>query len=219
MRQTLSKGLLIGALCILTCGCGSLFTASNKEKVSNIRPGMSQNEVQAILGKPDYTRFNGGIEQWEYRNCYYAYGNQPVNVTVDFSNGKVIAMDSFDTPVYPTHPTPPKVVCPPSYPNIPTPGRHTMTLNEKQFNTFYKRMKEEPFEDDRLKLLKEETERTDFTCGQCARLLQLNSFDDDKLTMLRVLAPAITDKENLREILDTLTFDSSKQKAMQLLRN
>ena len=94
-----------------------------------------------------------------------------------------------------------------------------MTLNEKQFNTFYKRMKEEPFEDDRLKLLKEETERTDFTCGQCARLLQLNSFDDDKLTMLRVLAPAITDKENLREILDTLTFDSSKQKAMQLLRN
>lgn len=220
MKQLVKNVCGALALCMLASGCGSLFTASNKNKVSNIRPGMTQAQVEGMLGSPDYKRFDGGVEQWEYRSCYYAYGNQPVSVIVDFNDGKVIALDSFDTPQYPAHPVPPVVaVCPSAHPGHPVPPRHSMVLNDKQFDAFFKRIEDEPFDDDRLKLLKEEAGRTDFTCTQCVRLLRLNAFDDDRLQMLRILAPTITDPENGRMIIGLMDFPSSEAEARKLLRS
>lgn len=218
MRQFVRNMCGALALCVLASGCGSLFTASNKTTVSNIRPGMTQAQVQGMLGSPDYKRFDGGVEQWEYRSYYYTQGNQPVNVIVDFNDGKVVALNSFDTPQYPTPPVPPVVaVCPPARPDYPV--RHSMVLNDKQFDAFFKRVKDEPFDDDRLELLKEEADRTDFTCAQCVRLLRLNTFDDERLQMLRILAPAIIDPENGRMIIDLMDFSSSEAEARKLLRS
>ena len=167
-----------------------------------------------MLGNPDYTRFDGGIEQWEYKSFYYV-GSQPVNVIIDFDNERVIALNTFNTPpAVPVPPVPPVVAVPPT---VHT-GQHFMLLDKKQFEKFYHGMKEEPFTSDRLNMLEKEVRHTDFTCEQCIRLLNLNTFDDDKLKMLRLLAPVLSDPENSSEILDSLDFLSSKDKAKKILQ-
>ena len=94
--RTIKTGLLAIAICLLASGCSTLFTASKKDTVSHIRPGMSKEQVEGMLGSPDYTRFDGGIEQWEYGSFYYV-DSHSVNVIIDFDNGRVIALNTFNT--------------------------------------------------------------------------------------------------------------------------
>lgn len=106
--RTIKTGLLAIAICLLASGCSTLFTASKKDTVSHIRPGMSKEQVEGMLGSPDYTRFDGGIEQWEYGSFYYV-DSHSVNVIIDFDNGRVIALNTFNTP--PVAPVPPRSSC------------------------------------------------------------------------------------------------------------
>lgn len=212
--RTMKTVLLAIVICLLASGCGSLFTASQKDTVSHIRPGMSKEQVEGMLGSPDYTRFDGGIEQWEYGSFYYV-DSHSVNVIIDFDNGRVIALNTFNTPpVAPVPPVPPVV----AVPSTVHAEQHFMLSNEKQFEKFYHCMKEEPFTSGRLNMLEKEVRHTDFTCEQCIRLMNLNTFDDDKLKMLRLLAPVLSDPENSSEILDSLDFLSSKDKAKKILQ-
>lgn len=47
-----------------------------------------------------------------------------------------------------------------------------------------------------MKLLRAGVENKYFTCRQCARMMSLYAFDDDRLEVLRLFAPRIVDKEN-----------------------
>ena len=55
-----------------------------------------------------------------------------------------------------------------------------------------------------------------FNSKQCAKLLALFSFDNDKLEALKVLAPRIVDF-NPKEIVKQFTFSSNKDKALDIL--
>ena len=126
--RTIKTGLLAIAICLLASGCSTLFTASKKDTVSHIRPGMSKEQVEGI-----YTRFDGSIEQWEYGSFYYV-DSHSVNVIIDFDNGRVVALNTFNTPpVAPVPPVPPVVAVPSS---VHT-GQHFMSSDEKQFEKFY----------------------------------------------------------------------------------
>ena len=84
------------AFAFLFGGCGILFTGAKKDLIGQIEKNMSQKEVLSLLGEPDYKRFAGEMEQWEYRDYYYV-DQMPVNVIIDFSGKEskvvVVAVD------------------------------------------------------------------------------------------------------------------------------
>ena len=75
-------------------------------------------------------------------------------------------------------------------------------MNDQLFQAFYKEMKNEPFKDDRMKLLNAALAGSDFTSAQCLQLTKLYTFDDDRMV----------DKEAFFTVINTLTFSSSKEK-------
>ena len=106
----------------------------------------------------------------------------------------------------------------PERPGRPEQGEHrpgygyNRVMNDQLFQTFYKEMKNEPFKDDRMKLLNAALAGSDFTSAQCLQLTKLYTFDDDRMEIMKIMYPRIVDKEAFCTVINTLTFSSSKEK-------
>ena len=106
----------------------------------------------------------------------------------------------------------------PERPGRPEQGEHrpgygyNRVMNDQLFQTFYKEMKNEPFKDDRIKLLNAALAGSDFTSAQCLQLTKLYTFDDDRMEIMKIMYPRIVDKEAFFTVINTLTFSSSKEK-------
>lgn len=106
----------------------------------------------------------------------------------------------------------------PERPGRPEQGEHrpgygyNRVMNDQLFQTFYKEMKNEPFKDDRMKLLNAALAGSDFTSAQCLQLTKLYTFDDDRMEIMKIMYPRIVDKEAFFKVINTLTFGSSKEK-------
>ena len=106
----------------------------------------------------------------------------------------------------------------PERPGRPEQGEHrpgygyNRVMNDQLFQTFYKEMKNEPFKDDRMKLLNAALAGSDFTSVQCLQLTKLYTFDDDRMEIMKIMYPRIVDKEAFFTVINTLTFSSSKEK-------
>ena len=106
----------------------------------------------------------------------------------------------------------------PERPGRPEQGEHrpgygyNRVMNDQLFQTFYKEMKNEPFKDDRMKLLNAALAGSDFTSAQCLQLTTLYTFDDDRMEIMKIMYPRIVDKEAFFTVINTLTFSSSKEK-------
>ena len=106
----------------------------------------------------------------------------------------------------------------PERPGRPEQGEHrpgygyNRVMNDQLFQTFYKEMKNEPFKDDRMKLLNAALAGSDFTSAQCLQLTKLYTFDDDRMEIMKNMYPRIVDKEAFFTVINTLTFSSSKEK-------
>ena len=106
----------------------------------------------------------------------------------------------------------------PERPGRPEQGEHrpgygyNRVMNDQLFQTFYKEMKNEPFKDDRMKLLNAALAGSDFTSAQCLQLTKLYTFDDDRMEIMKIKYPRIVDKEAFFTVINTLTFSSSKEK-------
>ena len=106
----------------------------------------------------------------------------------------------------------------PERPSRPEQGEHRQgygynrVMNDQLFQTFYKEMKNEPFKDDRMKLLNAALAGSDFTSAQCLQLTKLYTFDDDRMEIMKIMYPRIVDKEAFFTVINTLTFGSSKEK-------
>ena len=106
----------------------------------------------------------------------------------------------------------------PERPSRPEQGEHrpgygyNRVMNDQLFQTFYKEMKNEPFKDDRMKLLNAALAGSDFTSAQCLPLTKLYTFADDRMEIMKIMYPRIVDKEAFFTVINTLTFSSSKEK-------
>ncbi len=56
-----------------------------------------------------------------------------------------------------------------------------------------------------------------FTCGQCSVLMNLFSFDDNKLQVVRYLAAHLVNPSEWQPIINSLSFYSNQQKAKSLI--
>ena len=90
-------------------------------------------------------------------------------------------------------------------------------MGKQDFQYLYKVIKKKSFNDDRLELLSVGVLDNYFSCRQCAKLLSIFSFDDNKLEALEIMTEHIVDRENMYLIIDTISFNSNKEKAIKLL--
>ena len=207
--KRLSTGLLALSAFVLSA-CSSMFYPKGNV-LEKIETGMSPEEISALLGKPEYRRLNYELEEWEYRKFLNPLDGEATVIIVRFEDNHLVYMDSFKSserqiPVNSTPATPPAStpIVVPVRPEHPAACRPT---SEQQFNKFYNKVKERPFKDDKMKLLRAGVENKYFTCRQCARMMSLYAFDDDRLEVLRLFAPRIVDKENydvIERALDSL---------------
>lgn len=92
MMKKLRKLALVSVLAIALSSCASLFTTV-ADKAASIEVGMTKEEVTAKMGKPQYRRFDGNRDEWEYRSLL---NNDDYDVVVmQFYNDRVVSMDSF----------------------------------------------------------------------------------------------------------------------------
>jgi hypothetical protein len=57
---------LLGALCLLVASCGPSARAGDRGGINAVAQGMSQTDLQSVLGPPDYIQVNGTRQAWQY---------------------------------------------------------------------------------------------------------------------------------------------------------
>ena len=96
---------------------------------------------------------------------------------------------------------------------------HNRVMNDQLFQTFYKEMKNEPFKDDRMKLLNAALAGSDFTSAQCLQLSKLYTFDDDRMEIMKMMYPRIVDKGAFFTVIATLTFSSNRDEMNKFVQS
>lgn len=206
MKQVRLKALAILLLLVMLPIC------MEAKRFDEIRLGMTQSEVRSLVGKPRFKRMNYSVEQWEYRSTNLM-GTITYVTTVDFADGRVVACNTYEKPDTSTDYMP-------QYP-VPMPyNRGPMfrrAMDEADFDVFYRYVRNETFDDNKLKLVTVGCLNGGFTCRQCARMMDVFSFDDKKLQVVKIMGPRLVDRMNSMLIVSKLAFESSKQEAARIL--
>lgn len=185
---------------VLTAGLlvSCVTTKVSSIDIMSIRKGMTMDEILQMYDKPDYRRFNEQGEEWEYHTANVWKGNKII--LVQFENERVVGMDSFVAPV--ENPTNPVDV---SSNNPDINSDYIAIFSSKctgeELNQVYKDMKDRPFDEDKLKVLRLSVSKKLFTMKQVIKILSTLSFPSSQMTALKILAPRITNKGRVSMLL------------------
>lgn len=213
--KNLMKVVIMAIVLLTTTSCGVLDASLQRSRLAeSLHTGMTKREVVDLLGNPEFKRSYNGIEQWEYKKLHFISG-AVTTILLDFQHDKVISFNSYagDTPS-PTYP--PIAICPPA-PVEEIPSLAYPTDDQAWFQELYQKVKDKPFKDERLKILREAARQSDFTCDEIVQLMKIFNFDDERLEALVILEPTIIDRENTDRIVDSMTFISGEEKAKNIL--
>lgn len=216
--------ILLTMLLILASSCGTSYISM--KHVMDIQEGMSQREVQAILGTPDYRRFDGYLEEWEFlRDNGNVLISTAMTIVVQFVDGEVTRMNTYAG--YGSTPPPPSVVVSSAVmsgvePRLPYDERYPTdverlrlrAMTSSEFDVFFREYRSEPFDSGRTRMLNN-LSSSNLTCRQCCDLIDLCTFDSEKKKLIKQLYPKIADKKNFQLVLDKLTFESDKREIRQ----
>ena len=212
--KNLMKIITMVAILVAMTSCGLYDTAGQRAQLmENLHEGMTKREVVAILGNPEFRRSSNGIEQWEFRKTHFS-GAQTV-ILLDFRNDKVVSFDTYDGN-YPSPGYPPIAVCPPA-PSGSSPSLSYPTDDQAWFRELCQKVKNKPFKDGRLDVLRNAARQSDFTCDEIVQLMKIFNSDDDRLEALAILEPTIIDRQNVDRIINSMTFISGEEKARNIL--
>lgn len=209
------KVVIMAIVLLTTTSCGVLDASLQRSRLAeSLHTGMTKREVIDLLGNPEFKRSYNGIEQWEYKKLHFISG-AVTTILLDFQHDKVISFNSYagatPSPAYP-----PIAICPPA-PVEEIPSLAYPTDDQKWFQELYQKVKDKPFKDERLKILREAARQSDFTCDEIVQLMKIFNFDDERLEALVILEPTIIDRENTDRIVDSMTFISGEEKAKNIL--
>ena len=204
-------------------------SASAKGK-RNVERGMTKQEVISILGEPKLTSFNIYGDKWEYAKNTNLFGDSKY-ITVFFDrSGKVV---EYNTRIIesnsqqpngqqPQHPQQPQQPSLPPYDGgyYPNGGmNYDYYLDDASFSKLYNKIKKTNFDDNKFDLIEVASLGCYYSCAQVVRIMKIFSFDDSKMKVLSMMAPRIVDLQNATDIYRIFTFDSDKEKAVNILRN
>ena len=132
-------------------------------------------------------------------------------IVVTFEGGRVVAMDSFSGEPRTLPVVPSEVVI-----DSPAPV-YVRGMHPEDFRHFYEKVKSRPFKDDQIEMMRTVARNNSLNCVQCASLMALYTFDDDKMKVLNIFAPNIVDPENYEAILDVIDSLFKKDDAKKIL--
>lgn len=208
------KVVIMAIVLLTTTSCGVLDASLQRSRLAeSLHTGMTKREVVDLLGNPEFKRSYNGIEQWEFHKIHFS--GAVTTILLDFQHDKVISFNSYagatPSPAYP-----PIAICPPA-PVEERPSLAYPTDDQAWFQELYQKVKDKPFKDERLKILREAARQSDFTCDEIVQLMKIFNFDDERLEALVILKPTIIDRENIDRIVDSMTFISGEEKAKNIL--
>ena len=96
---------------------------------------------------------------------------------------------------------------------------HPHAMRDKDFDMMVGIVKKASFDDKKIDVIRVACIGSYFSSNQCARLLSLFSFDDNKIKALEVIAPRLVDMNNIDDIVKKFSFSSSKDKAVSILQH
>ena len=95
---------------------------------------------------------------------------------------------------------------------------HPRAMRDKDFEMMAGIVKNTSFDDKKIDVMRVACIGSYFSSRQCAKLLSLLSFDDNKIKALEVIASRLVDKNNADDIVKEFSFSSSKEKAVSILK-
>ena len=151
------KQLLLLVISITLVSCHT--TGSIKQKAWKV--------IGKLLAKPDFRRFDGSLEQWEYQSGGIATSCK--FLIIEFRNGKVTSMDSYneiakETSVGDLYSS--KI-------SLDTVG----SIDDNEFEKIYNETKNSVFKDSTLE---KAIINKKLSCAQCLKLMSLYTFDNYK---------------------------------------
>ena len=195
-------------------------SASAKTK-KIVERGMTKQEVIEIMGQPKLTSFDAYGDRWEYYKMNALTGESK-RIVVGFDlNGRVVAYETkfwdnntnSEIGTCNQRPAPPYGVGPDA------PIYYGYCLDDASFSRLYNKVKGANFDDNKFDLIEVASLGCFYSCSQTAHMMKMFTFGDEKLKVLRLMAPHIVDPENAITIYNVLTFDSEKSKAGEIIRN
>lgn len=218
------KRIHIILLLALLLGVSSCFTSyiSNKQ-VMGVQQGMTQKDVENILGKADYRRFDGDMEEWEFHrdNGTPVLTSEPMRIVVQFFNGKVVSMDTFKGYGRPSQR--PVVVPPPPITNVEVypnggPSKEVSVMTDSEFDNFIEKLKFTIMDDDQKRMIERMLKEHDVTSAQCLRIVKEISYTPDKVEIMKKLYPYVRDKQNFNKVIDTLFSSIYKEEMYKFIK-
>ena len=95
---------------------------------------------------------------------------------------------------------------------------HPRAMRDKDFDMMVGIVKNASFDDKKIDVMRVACIGSYFSSRQCAKLLSLLSFDDNKIKALEVIASRLVDTNNADDIVKEFSFSSSKDKAVSILQ-
>ena len=90
-------------------------------------------------------------------------------------------------------------------------------MRDNDFSMVYRVVKNTSFDKNKIDIIRVACIGSNFSSNQCAKLLSLLSFDDNKLEALEVMAPKVVDDRNYNKIMKQFSFKSSREKVAKIL--
>lgn len=213
--------ILCLTLGILVSSCFTSYVST--KQVMGIYQGMSQSQVESILGKPDYRRFDGDMEEWEFHrdNGTPVLTSEPMTIIVQFVNREVVSMDTFrgygrPSPMHP-------VIVPPAvnttvevFPEREQVGEPRL-MTDQEFDEFINKLKFTIMNEDQKKLVDRMLKTYDVTSNQCVKIVKEISYTPDQVEMMKKLYPYVRDKRNFNKVIDILFSNRYKDEMRKFI--
>ena len=211
--------MLCLALGILVSGCFTSYVST--KQMMGIYQGMTQSQVESVLGKPDFRRFDGDMEEWEFHRDNGTPVLTSVTIIVQFVNREVVSMDTFKgygRPA-PMH----SVVVPPAvnttvevFPNHEQ-VEEARLMTDPEFDEFINKLKITVMNEDQKKLVDRMLRTYDVTSNQCVKIVKEISYTPDQVEMMKKLYPYVRDKRNFNKVIDILFSNAYKDEMRKFI--
>lgn len=214
--------MLCLALGILVSGCFTSYVST--KQMMGINQGMTQSQVESVLGKPDFRRFDGDMEEWEFHrdNGTPVLTSEPVTIIVQFVNREVVSMDTFKG--Y-GRPAPHPVVIPPPvsntvqvFPGNNEPVKEIRLMTDSEFKSFIDKLKFTIPRDDQKALIDSMLGNHDVNSTQCVAIVKEFSYTPDQVEVMKKLYPYVRDKQNFNKVIDILFTNIYKDEVHKFIR-
>lgn len=210
----LTLGMILGSC--------STYYVSNK-RVMEVQEGMTRQNVENILGQPDYRRFDGGIEEWEYRRVSSVLYQTLMTIIVSFEDGRVIGMNTFNSeeklPPAPVVMPPSVVVTPPAeYLPEDRPYRKTVMTRE-EFDHFFRDYCMEIMDDAQARFINDALNDYNFTSDQCKKIVGEIIMSDVQMKVMKRMYPQVVDKKNFDQVINKLNSSFDRNEMKQYLQD